>query len=338
MPDVPDDDTEVFSRPVSEEIPECLIGSVIDGKYEVLGLLGEGSIGKVYRARNHRIWREVALKVLRPVFGDDPKMMNRFLREARATARVDHPNVVKVWDVGVENGDMPFIVMELIEGETLATRIARQKRLPINDVFSIGRQLLAGLAAAHAVGVVHRDVKPENIILSDGHVRILDFGIARLVKDENTAITQTGELLGTPSYLSPEQARGTAIDHRADAWAATVVFYEMLTGERPFDSGSLIGTLSNVISKPHPVPSSLRSDSLPGFDALIDAGLDKDVSGRADIAALLARLEAIEGDLAKEDLRATQRRPSFPDGVPLGRNPDLDQTTVDAGATSDVDG
>ena len=312
---------EVEVDPRDPEVDEdtSLVGETVQEKYFVEALLGEGRVGRVYRARNTRVARDVALKVLRDVFDGDDRMKHRFVREARAAGRIEHPNVVKVWDVGLTERKLPFIVMELLRGEPLAARIRRQQRLPVEDVLSLGRQLLDGLGAAHRAGIVHRDVMPGNVLLvEDGPLKIVDFGIAHFLGGDSTQITVSGELVGSPNYLAPEQAEGGSIGDRADAWGATAVIYEMLTGAPPFARGAIFDTLKAVVSEPHRPPSELRGDLLPGFDELVEAGLTKDPAARASTGELLAMLLRIGTTLSDEELRDTQRRPSMPpDGTAL---------------------
>lgn len=313
-----------------------LVGAVVDGKYEVLELLGHGSMGKVYRANNPRIQREVAIKVLKRELGDSPLIRTRFLREAQLTARIEHPNVVQIWDAGVTSDQVPFIVMELVRGETLADRIARQGPLEIVEAVAIARQILKGLAGAHQVGVVHRDVKPENVILSeDDTVKLVDFGIARALAEELTVITQTGHLVGTPSYLSPEQALGKDLDHKTDAWSATVVLFEALTGRVPFEGRTVVEILNRVISEEPPLASLLRVDLPPGFDDLFRLGLRKDPAQRSDVGVLLACLNTISLTGASDFGDTMQSDPDF-EIPPSARNPELATTTKDRRASRDA--
>ncbi|MCB9591585.1 MAG: serine/threonine protein kinase [Sandaracinaceae bacterium] len=315
-----------------------LVGTIIDGKYEVLELLGQGSMGKVYRANNPRIRREVAIKVLQRAFVDSPMLKTRFLREAQLTAKIQHPNVVQIWDAGVTDGELPFIVMELVRGETLAERIARQSRLGLLEASVILGQVLRGLLGAHAVGVVHRDVKPENVLIAeDDTVKIVDFGIARALAEDATVITQTGHLVGTPSYLSPEQALGREVDHKTDAWSATVLLYEALTGRVPFEGRSVVDILNKVISEEAPPPSRFRPDLSPGYDDLVALGLRKDPASRADAGLLLACLSTVQHDAGGADFGDTmQGDPTFEAPRAWARNPDLATTTEDREVAHDA--
>ncbi|HXG57030.1 MAG TPA: serine/threonine-protein kinase, partial [Vicinamibacterales bacterium] len=253
------------------------------GPYEITGAVGAGGMGEVYRARDERLGRDVAVKVLPASLSDDPAALARFEREARAIGALNHPNIVNIHDVGSDRG-ISYVVMELLEGETLRARLqgsavhtksasvksgstpgsssTRGHGLPKTKALDIAQQIAQGLAAAHARGIVHRDLKPENIFLtSDGRVKILDFGLARAVPEAvqqmgdaqtqlspNVAVDSLpGLILGTIGYMAPEQVRGQAVDHRADIFAFGAVLYEMLTGQRAFDADSPIETMSAIL-------------------------------------------------------------------------------------------
>jgi serine/threonine protein kinase len=202
------------------------------GPYEIVSLIGAGGMGEVYRARDARLGRDVAVKVLSGSMAQEPDRLRRFEREAQAAGRLNHPNILTVHDVGTHEG-IPFLVSELLEGQTLRQRVDRA--VPsVPEATDLARQLAQGLAAAHEHGIVHRDLKPENLfITTDGRLKILDFGIARLVHDEPvqagqtmTAMTAVGTLLGTSGYMSPEQVQGLPADHRSDIFAAGAILYE----------------------------------------------------------------------------------------------------------------
>ncbi len=297
-------DTEANRRAVDEL---GLVGTVVDEKYEVLEELGRGSMGRVYRARHEKIGREVALKVLLGELARSARVRDRFIREAQATGRVDHPNVVQIWDVGITGDGDPFMVMELLSGEPLAKRLERERRLPLADALGVARQMLAGLAAAHAADVIHRDVKPENIMLvRRDRVKLVDFGVARIIDGPEAAqITGRGDLIGTPGYFAPEQGSGMPVDARSDAWAATVVLYEMVVGELPFVAGSVVEQLSAIIHAEPARPSAVRPYLPEALDEVVAAGLRKDPTERATVEELHAMLERLEAELAGVDLRDT---------------------------------
>ncbi len=257
------------------------------GPYEIVALLGAGGMGEVYRARDTRLGRDVAIKVLPAEFAADPERLKRFEREAKATATLSHPNILAVHDVGTHEG-APYLVEELLEGQSLKDRLA-QGALAVPEALGIAAQMAHGLAAAHEKNIVHRDLKPANVFLtSEGTVKILDFGLAKLVEggplDEAdtlthapTGATEPGRVLGTVAYMAPEQARGMPVDQRADVFAFGVVLYEMLAGERPFHGATATDTVAAIIKDdPPPLPASV-----PGpLRALIERCLAKDPAHR----------------------------------------------------------
>ena len=234
------------------------------GPYEILGPVGAGGMGEVYRARDTRLGRVVAVKVLRHDLAADADRIERFEREARSASSLNHPNIVTIHDVGV-SGSTSFIAMELVDGTSLRNMLVGRKPLPVASVLGIGAQIAEGLAKAHAAGIVHRDLKPENVMVTaDGLVKILDFGLAKLVaRDEQLgaqlatqAGTSVGLLLGTVGYMSPEQATGAAIDYRSDQFALGVILYELATGSRAFRRDSAPQTLAAIIEDdPEPLDS-----------------------------------------------------------------------------------
>jgi serine/threonine protein kinase len=241
------------------------------GPYEVLSTLGSGGMAEVYRARDTRLGREVALKVVNEALAGDPDLVRRFEQEARLAGSLNHPNLVAVYDVGVQDGAAYFIT-ELLKGESLRERLSHG-RIPIQTALDWGAQLAQGLAAAHAQGIIHRDVKPENVfVTSDGHVKLLDFGIAKLTEqsrvggrhgildDTVTPIggaTQTGAILGTPAYMSPEQVRGESVDARTDIFSLGAVLHEMLSGQRPFPGSPLESSHAILNEEPPPLPDEV---------------------------------------------------------------------------------
>ena len=237
------------------------------GRFEIIGPLGAGGMGEVYRARDPELLREVAIKVLPPAFSRDPDRRHRFEREARAAAGLNHPNIIAVHDVGV-HGESAFIVTELLEGQTLRERM-RAGPLPPRTAVDCAIQIADGLAAGHDRGIIHRDVKPDNLFVTrDGRVKILDFGLARIIdpgfEDEATAtITVDGApvaaVIGTAPYMSPEQARGLRTDHRSDIFSFGVVLYEMLTGVSPFRRTTPGHTVASIL---HDDPGELIAFAL----------------------------------------------------------------------------
>ena len=233
------------------------------GPYEVLEEIGAGGMGRVYKARDTRLRRTVALKTLPPEYASDAERRSRLLREARAASALNHPNIVAIYDVGSDNG-VDFIAMEFIEGQPLSDAIPA-RGMPLGKALDYAVQIAAGLAKAHTAGVVHRDLKPGNIMLTrDGLVKLLDFGLAQRMKLEEgheTTLTMEGGIAGTPSYMSPEQALGKPADARSDVFSFGSVLYQMVTGRRAFEKDSHISTLSAVIEQePQPLPSSVPRD------------------------------------------------------------------------------
>jgi serine/threonine protein kinase len=231
------------------------------GEYEIERLLGKGSIGKVYLARHRRIGRRVALKIIRPEqrFDDDAdrhEFQRRLQREAELGASLQHPNVVTLFEAGYEDDVVAFLATEYVEGESLQARLKKTRPLPLDDALRIGADVLRALAFAHGKGVIHRDIKPGNILLAaSGEAKITDFGIARPV---NSSLTGTNSLLGTPNYMSPEQVKSSAITPRADLFSAGVVLYEMLTGVKPFSAADISGILYNVVNLEAPPVDKLN--------------------------------------------------------------------------------
>ena len=223
---------------------------LLDSRYRIERPLGQGGMATVYLAQDDELDRPVALKILADHLASDSTFRDRFEREARLAARLDHPNVVRVFDVGESDG-RPFIVMEYVEGDTLADEVGRLGPLPPDRAVDLGLQICSGLEAAHASGLVHRDVKPRNLLLrQDGVLKIADFGIARAA--ESTRLTEIGTILGTAAYLAPEQAEGAEATPAADLYSVGAVLYEMLTGRVPYTAESLVELLAKQEAGPPP--------------------------------------------------------------------------------------
>ncbi len=224
------------------------------GPYEIIELLGRGGMGIVFRARDPKLNRVVAIKVLAPELAAHPSARLRFLREARAAAAVNHPHVVTIHAVEEGTSTLPFLVMECIIGQTLQQKLDKQGSLRLTEILRIGHQAAQGLAAAHKQGLIHRDIKPANLLLENGveRVKITDFGLARTVDD--SSISRTGDVSGTPQYMSPEQASGEKVDHRSDLFSLGCVMYAMCTGRSPFRSTTLAGAIKRVChDTPRPI-------------------------------------------------------------------------------------
>jgi hypothetical protein len=269
------------------------------GPYEVLAPLGSGGMGEVFRARDTRLGREVALKTLPPAFAQDRERLERFEREARTAGSLQHPGIVTVFDIGTHEG-RPYIVSELVEGESLRVLIQRGALKPARAL-EIATALAEALAAAHARGIVHRDLKPENVVIArDGRVKLLDFGLAKLVQrelpqgEDTSARTLDGTLLGTAAYMAPEQARGGAADHRADLFALGCVLHEMLSGRSPFHRDSPVETLAALLKEEPPALPAAAASAVPGLELLLRRCMEKQPADRFESARDLAvALEAL---------------------------------------------
>jgi serine/threonine protein kinase len=284
------------------------------GHYRVLRLLGQGGMGMVFLADDTRLQRQVALKVMRPELAANPEGRRRFLREAQAAARIRSDHVVTIHHVEQE-GNLPYLVMELLRGKSLAEALKEGKRLPLAFCLRIARETAEGLAAAHASGLIHRDVKPGNVWLEDlrnaggrirnessesalWRVKLLDFGLARTIADTEK-LTQQGMVIGTPSYMSPEQAGGQPVEARSDLFSLGVVLYRMTTGQEPFNRGDRIATLTAVATEPARPPRELDGEMPAALSDLIVRLLAKDPADRPASAAEVARiLRALERDAA----------------------------------------
>jgi serine/threonine protein kinase len=259
------------------------------GPYDVIAFLGGGGMGLVFKAFDPALSRFVALKVLAPQLATSPTARRRFAREARAAAAIRHEHVVAIFEVN-SSGGLPYLVMQYVPGLSLQQRLDREGRLPLEEVVRIGQETAAGLAAAHACGLVHRDVKPANILLEEGsgHVWLTDFGLARAGDD--TAVTQSGYLAGTPQYMAPEQARGEPIDHRADLFSLGSVLYALCTGRPPFQADSTLALLRRV-SDEAPPPVRTLNPNVPDWLVEIMTCLhSKSPARRFQSAAAVARL------------------------------------------------
>jgi serine/threonine protein kinase/tetratricopeptide (TPR) repeat protein len=266
------------------------------GRYEILGPLGAGGMGEVYRARDNELEREVAVKVLPTSVANDPKRLERFQREARAVAALSHPNILEIHDVGTHNG-VHYAVTELLEGQTLRERLPG-KGMPWQKVAEIGAGIAEGLAAAHGKGIVHRDLKPENIfITSDGRVKVLDFGLARIATEVSSeAATETltpagtvaGTIMGTPGYMAPEQVRGKPADHRSDIFALGCVLYEMVAGRRAFSGDTTPDIMAAILREDPPRPSAAGATLPVDLERTVNRCLEKSPEARFQSVADLA--------------------------------------------------
>jgi len=267
------------------------IGQVVNGKFRVEAVLGQGGMGKVYRAKHLTLDRPVVLKMLHADLSSDPQVVQRFQREARAASRLNHPNSIAVLDFGAAEDGTLFMAMEFLSGKDLARIIGNEFPLGEGRIVRIAAQILSALAEAHAQGIVHRDLKPENVMVEPRRgeadfVKVLDFGIAKITSPgaNEPKLTQAGLVCGTPEYMSPEQARGADIDSRSDLYSMGVLLYQMATGELPFQSDTPVGFLTKHLSE-QPVPARERwTEVSEALDAVIAKAMSKDVATRFQTA------------------------------------------------------
>ncbi len=280
-----------------------MIGRLIGGRYRLIAPLGEGGMATLWRAVDEQLDREVAVKLLRPQFGADPGFTARFKQEARSAGQLAHPNIVSVYDYGTDPIDAAqFIVMQLVDGEDLAAVLRDRGRLSINDAVRVAAEVASALEAAHRRGIVHRDVKPGNILITedDRSVKVTDFGIARAVSE--ASMTVTGTTLGSVHYFSPEQARGDEVTGASDVYSLGIVLYEMLTGRRPFEGDSAAGVALRRLNEDPLPPSAIGVTLPPGLEAILMRALAREREDRFPDAGAFA-----------EALRTWQRDP---DAIP----------------------
>ena len=288
------------------------------GPYEIRSPLGAGGMGVVYRALDKRLERDVAIKVISAALLINEDARRRFRKEALTLAKLNHPNIAAVYDVG-EQGGTDYLVIEYVPGHSLAERL-KSGPLPTVEVLSLGGEIAAALEEAHEQGIIHRDLKPGNIIVTPkGHAKILDFGLAKLLatpdsEDVTQPLTQTGGPVGTPLYMSPEQAEGKTVDSRTDLWSLGAVLYEALTGRAPFQGNSALVILRSITQQP-PVPlRQLRIDAPEDVDRIVSRALEKDAASRyqtasemaRDLSVALAKLSAPLSSPASRELRVSR--------------------------------
>ena len=305
------------------------MGEKIAGRYEIEELVGHGGMSSVYKAHDSLLERNVALKVLHEQYNADEDFVERFKREARSVAQLQHPNIVTVIDRGEEEGRQ-YIVFEYIDGENLKELVVRKGRLDVREALEIALEVAHGLAFAHEHGLVHRDVKPQNVLLNgDGRAKVTDFGIARSLDVDG--MTQTGTVLGTSNYIAPEQASGKRVDAHTDVYALGVVLYEMLAGEVPFPGESFVAVAMKHVHEPAPNLLEVRNDVPLRVAAAVDRALEKDPEQRfPTMAAFAAELEACLAELDRGDddggatmivpalRRAAKRRRTLVSRLPVG--------------------
>jgi serine/threonine protein kinase len=269
-------------------------GDVVAGRYVVERVLGLGGMGLVVSASDRETGTLVALKMLRVHARRDPELLARFAREARTAKKLRSPNVARVIDVGELEGGAPFIAMEHLEGEDLAVLVRGAERLPVVEAVDLVRQACLGVAEAHAHGIVHRDIKPQNLFVTRGPggervLKVLDFGVARLEAEASISLTRSMQMVGSPGYMSPEAFRSSrTVDARADVWSLGVVLYELLTGRRPFGGMGLVEVATSVMSQPPPPLNEVCPEVPQGLAEVVHRCLEKSREDRFSSAAALA--------------------------------------------------
>jgi hypothetical protein len=287
-----------------------MIGELVANRYELLEVVGTGGMSTVYRALDTLLERNVALKLLHPHYGDDAEYVERFRREARSVAQLSHPNIVTVIDRGEDDGQQ-YIVFEYIDGESVKQLVDRTGPLPARRVIELGLQMADALAFAHQHGLVHRDVKPQNVLVTeDGEAKVTDFGIARSLDVEH-GVTQTGTVLGTSNYLSPEQARGQTVTPATDVYSLGVVLFELLTGEVPFPGENFVAVAMKHINEPPPSLLEKRPDVPMRLVYAVERALAKDPADRfPTMDSFAAELRACLVDVGDPDSASTFIAPS----------------------------
>jgi serine/threonine-protein kinase len=276
---------------------------VIAGRYELLELVGRGGMSSVWKAQDHLLDRSVAIKVLHEHYTQDEEYVERFRREARSVAQVSHPNIVTVIDRG-EDAGRQYIVFEYVDGENLKQLIEREGPLPVREALLLALQMARALGFAHDRGLVHRDVKPQNVLMNDeGQAKMTDFGIARSVDVDG--VTVTGTVLGTSEYIAPEQARGQRVDAHTDVYSLGVVLYELLTGAVPFSGESFVTVALRHVNEPPPDVLERRPDCPPRVALLIERAMAKNAEDRPSMDELVTELEACLADLDPMSEQAT---------------------------------
>ncbi|GII26801.1 Stk1 family PASTA domain-containing Ser/Thr kinase [Planotetraspora mira] len=279
-------------------LTDPIVGHVLDGRYRVESRIARGGMASVYLALDVRLDRTVAVKVMHHTLAEDPQFVRRFIGEARSVASLSHPNIVQVFDQGTD-GKHVYLSMEYVPGRTLRDVLRKRGRLPAREALEIVIPVLAALGAAHQAGLVHRDVKPENVLLTDdGRVKVVDFGLARAVEATNQ--TKTGIMIGTIGYMSPEQVTAGLADSRSDVYAVGIMLFELLTGRQPYEGDTPMSVAYRHVHDSVPVPSAVVGDIAPQLDALVAAATDRDPARRpSDATAMLVAAVEVHRVLPK---------------------------------------
>lgn len=287
-----------------ESAPDALVGTTLSGSYKVLRVIGEGGMGRVYEAQHTRIaGKRFAIKLLHPEFARQPGVLARFQREAEASAAISHPNVMGVYDVDRTADGTPFMVSELLEGQDLSKQLETKVRITPAQAVTIARQVCRALQAAHDKGVIHRDVKPENVFITgsidDPSVKVLDFGISRLEGAGSSSLTKTGMVLGTPAYMPPEQASGAAVDHRVDVYGVGAILYRALTGRLPYGDDEPTVTIAKLLTTEPERPRQISPDIPESLEMIIQKAMAREPARRyqtlQEMEQALAVFEAAQG-------------------------------------------
>ncbi len=318
--------------------PSLQPGALIARRFRCTGLIARGGMGAVYAARDERLDRQVALKVLRSELGEDPVLIARFQREAIAAARLAHPGIAQVLDFGTTDEGLSYLVMELIQGETFSALLTREKRLAPHRAADLVEQALGALASAHDAGIVHRDLKPGNLMVvptgaSRETVKVLDFGIAQIADGEAyTRLTRTGIILGTPAYMAPEQAMGRGVDARTDVYAMGVILWCLLTGQKPFTGADMASVLEALLHSVPPRADQLASGVPPELASIAELAMQKEPERRFQSATAMAQALVA---LRSHEQRAGSMVPPQPRAVSsLPEPPLLEQSLLERSRTS----
>src|ERR1700683_1576244 len=292
----------IRSRTAEASIPLLQTGEVLGGRYEILQMLGEGGMGAVYKARDRELDRFVALKLIRPELAANPSILARFKQELLLSREVTHRNVIRIYDLGDADG-VKFITMEFVEGLDLRSLIQEKKKFPPEEAVELMQQVCHALEAAHTLGIIHRDLKPQNIMRDQtGRILVMDVGLARMV--EGDGMTQTGALVGTMEYMSPEQALGKDLDQRSDLYSMGLILYELLTGKMPFKAESAVASLIKR-NQEQAIPVSDHDGTIPrALSNIVSKCLERDPALRYQTASeFLLDLDAWQGKPASATLR-----------------------------------